>query len=108
MIAHGLVEIIGPIRQELLSGIRELSQFETLRERLRDFVDLEATTSDYEQAAAYGNQCRSVGIQGSSTDFLICAVSLRHDLAIFTEDRDFLGYQKVLPIRLHIPPQPRG
>lgn len=100
LVTQGVVEIIGPIRQELLSGVREHSQFERLRDRLRTFPDLAMTTEDYEEAATYYNRCRSQGIQGSSTDFLICAIAIRHDLAIFTDDRDFLGYKKVLPIRL--------
>lgn len=100
LIKDGLVEIIGPIRQEILSGIRERSQFEQLKDRLSAFVDLTITTEDYEEAAAYYNLCRSKGIQGSGTDLLICAVSIRNDLAIFTSDKDFVEYAKALPIRL--------
>ena len=101
LVTQGIVEIIGPIRQELLSGVREQAQFERLRDRLRTFPDLEIETEDHEEAATFYNRCRSKGIQGSATDFLICAVAVRHDLAIFTDDRDFLGYQKILPIRLY-------
>ena len=101
LVNHGVVEIIGPIRQELLSGIREQSQFERVRENLRRFPDLRITTDDYEEAASFYNRCRSKGIQGSATDFLICAVATRHDLVIFTDDHDFVSYSKVLPIRLY-------
>ena len=101
LLNHGIVEIIGPIRQELLSGIREQSQFERVREHLRRFPDLPITTDDYEEAASFYNRCRSKGIQGSATDFLICAVATRNDLVIFADDRDFVNYSKVLPIRLY-------
>ena len=101
LVNQGLVEIIGPIRQEILSGIRERSKFEVVRNRLRSFPDLEISTGDYEEAASYYNRCRSVGIQGSFTDFVICSVSVRHDLSIFTDDKDFIGYKKILPIRLY-------
>jgi predicted nucleic acid-binding protein len=101
LVNHGVVEIIGPIRQELLSGIRERSQLERVREHLRKFPDLRITTDDYEDAASFCNRCRSRGIQGSSIDYLICAVASRHELAIFTTDRDFAGYAKLLPIRLY-------
>jgi predicted nucleic acid-binding protein len=101
LVNHGLVEVIGPIRQEVLSGIRERSSYEAVREQLRKFNDLEITTADYEEAALYFNQCRSKGIQGSATDFLICAVSVRYELAIFTDDGDFQSYRTVLPIRLY-------
>ncbi len=53
LVAHGSVEIIGPIRQELLSGIRDHSKYETIRDRLRRFPDLEITTEDYEEAAVF-------------------------------------------------------
>ena len=102
LVAEGAVEIIGPIRQELLSGIRDIAKFEVVRDRLRVFPDLAIVPEDYEEAASYYNRCRSKGIQGSSTDFLICALAIRCELAIFTDDRDFLGYQKVLPIRLYV------
>jgi len=101
LLKHGVVEMIGPIRQEVLSGIRNPEKFESIRTRLRAFPDLEIETQDYETAAGYFNGCRSNGIQGSFTDFLICAVSVRNELAIFTDDKDFLGYKKVLPIRLY-------
>ncbi len=101
LVTQGIVEIIGPIRQELLSGVREHAQYGRLRDLLRTFPDLKIETGDYEEAATFYNRCRSKGIRGSATDFLICAVAVRHDLAIFSDDRDFLGYQKVLPIRLY-------
>jgi predicted nucleic acid-binding protein len=101
LVNQGLVEIIGPIRQEILSGIRDRSKFEIVRDRLRTFPDLEIGTADYEEAAAYYNRCRAKGIQGSFTDYVICAAAVRHELAIFTDDKDFLGYKTVLPIRLY-------
>jgi len=101
LVNQGAVEIIGPIRQELLSGIRDRAQFESVREHLRRFIDLPITTDDYEEAASFYNRCRAKGLQGSSTDFLICAMAMRHELVIFTDDQDFIGYRKVLPIRLY-------
>ena len=101
LVNQGLVEIIGPIRQEILSGIRERSKFDVVRDRLRAFPDLEIGTDDYEEAAVYYNRCRSKGIQGSFTDFVICAVAIRHELEVFTDDKDFLRYKTVLPIRLY-------
>ena len=101
LLNHGVVEIIGPIRQEVLSGIREQLQLERVREHLRKFPDLRITTDDYEEAASFYNRCRSKGIQGSATDFLICAVATRNDLVIFTDDHDFVIYSKVLAIRLN-------
>lgn len=101
LIADARVEMIGPIRQEILSGIREPRQFERLRRHLDAFPDLVLTSEDYIAAARYFNVCRSRGIQGSNTDFLICGVAARHGLAIYTTDLDFGKYARYLPIKLH-------
>lgn len=103
LIEEQRVEIIGPIRQELLSGIRTHEQYLQLRNKLQAFVDLDLTTKDFERAAEMFNLCRTKGIQGSNTDFLICAVSERHHLSIFTTDKDFHLYAKYLPILLFQP-----
>jgi predicted nucleic acid-binding protein len=95
------VRILGAIRQEALSGVRSPQQFETLRLRLRAFPDLPLDNEDHELAADFFNQCRRRGVQGSNTDFLICAAAHRHNLAIFTTDLDFPGYHQHLPVRLH-------
>lgn len=101
LIQEGRVVLIGPVRQELLSGIKLKPQFEQLREHLRAFPDLELESADYEDAAAAYNRCRERGIQGSNTDFLICAVAIRHDLAIFTTDGDFKHFARALRFALH-------
>lgn len=101
LVAAHVVEIIGPIRQELLSGVRDKEQFTRLESSLAAFPDLPLVTEDYVLAAKFFNLCRSKGIQGSNTDFLICAVTVRGDLAIFTTDLDFRQYKKCLPINLY-------
>jgi predicted nucleic acid-binding protein len=68
------VQMIGPIRQEILSGIRSKAQFNSLKDRLSNFPDVPVITEDYERAADFFNLCRAKGVQGSNTDFLICAV----------------------------------
>ena len=101
LIDDGMVVIIGPIRQELLSGIRDAAHFEQVRKYLRGFLDTEITLDDYETAASFYNRCRDKGIQGSHVDFLICAVAVQHDFSIFTTDNDFSHYAKILPITLY-------
>ena len=103
LIDEGRVIMLGPIRQELLSGIKDKAQFELLREHLQAFPDLSLETADYEDAAVAFNRCRERGIQGSNTDFLICAAALRRDLAIFTTDGDFRHFSRVLRLKLHEP-----
>ncbi len=92
--------IIGPIRQEILSGIPSKSIYQELKSYLQAFEDLEIITIDYERAAAMFNSCRKAGIQGSHIDFLICAIAERYDLAIFTFDNDFKNYAKQISIKL--------
>ena len=101
LIKEARVQMIGPVRQELLSGIKSQSQFQKLRNHLRSFPDLELTIRDYEYAAEFFNLCRSKGVQGSNTDFLICAIAARNKTPIFTTDRDFILFQLHLPITLH-------
>jgi len=103
LIQRGEAAIMGPIRQELLSGIREQAQFERLRDSLQPFTDLPLQSGDYERAADMFNQCRRAGIQGSNTDFLICACAERNELAIMTTDQDFDTFQSVFPILLASP-----
>ena len=43
--------MIGLIRQELLSGIREQAQFEKVKSALALFLDEQIDTADYEHAA---------------------------------------------------------
>jgi predicted nucleic acid-binding protein len=101
LIADHRVEIIGPIRQEILSGIREEAQFKKVETQLVAFPDIPIMTEDYVIAAKFFNLCRRKGIQGSNTDFLICSVALREGLSIFTQDKDFEYFAEYLPIVLH-------
>jgi predicted nucleic acid-binding protein len=101
LILDGRARLIGPIRQELLSGIREPAQYERLRRYLGAFPDEPITTTDYEQAAQCSNQCRSRGIAGSPVDCLICALALARKWQIFTTDADFKSYSKAMPIKMY-------
>jgi predicted nucleic acid-binding protein len=103
LIGEGRVVMLGPVRQELLSGIRGAAQFRRLRDRLRAFPDVVLAEADYEEAASCFNRCRSRGVQGSNTDFLLCAAALRRSAAVFTTDDDFVHYKKVLNVKLHEP-----
>jgi predicted nucleic acid-binding protein len=95
------VQLIGPIRQEILSGIKSDKQFSELQEYLSAFIDLSIETIDYEKAAEFYNICRRKGVQGSNTDFLICALAFHRDLELFTIDKDFENFQKYIPIKFY-------
>ncbi len=101
LIQDGRAQLVGPVRQELLSGIREEASFKKLRDHLRAFEQVPLDINDYEEAASLNNQCRAKGIAASSIDSLICATALRRNWQIFTTDRDFSRYATVLPLKLH-------
>jgi len=101
LIREGRAQMVGAIRQELLSGIREEERFHKLRDHLRAFEEPRVEVRDYEEAARMHNQCRSRGIAGSAIDFLICAVAGRRNWEIFTTDRDFERYAKVVGVKLY-------
>jgi len=86
--------LCGAVRQELLSGIKNNSQFEILRLRLRSFEDLKTETKDYELAAEIFNICKSKGVQASNTDYLLCALAANNNVSLFTADQDFLLIKK--------------
>ena len=102
LIKRGLVQLMGPIRQEILSGIPTKEQFKKLHTALDFFPDLELTTNDYVTAAAFFNQARKSGIQGSTVDFLIAATAVNNNMHIFSCDKDFQNFRQVLPIKLHL------
>lgn len=103
LMRDGRAVMMGAIRQELLCGIKTATQFEALRSMLTAFDDIALTQQDYEKAAEAFNTCRAHGIQGSNTDFLICAASINHQLPIFSSDNDFQMYRQWLPVRLYAP-----
>ena len=99
-IGDGRVILLGAVRQEILSGIKQQAQFDKLKNHLRAFPNLPLGAEDYELAADYFNICRRNGLQGANTDFLICATANRRNYEIFTTDKDFIGFCQYLPIVL--------
>jgi hypothetical protein len=80
------VVMIGPIRQEILSGIKEAAQFEKLRSALEAFPDEIISTQHYEEAARLFNLCRSRGVECGPVDMLLCAVAAGRNWTILTND----------------------
>jgi len=101
LIKEGRVVMLGLIRQELLSGVKSEKDFIKLRDNLRAFDDYAMIKKDYELAAELYNKFRRKGIQGSNTDFLICAVAIQNGFSIFTIDNDFKIFSKYIKIKLH-------
>jgi hypothetical protein len=103
LVAEGMAALIGPIRQEVLSGIRRLEVFQALRQALLDFPHLTIATEDYDRAAEFFNVCRAGGGTAGPIDMLISSVAYRHAIPVFSVDTDYLMYARHLPLRLHLP-----
>lgn len=101
LVDEGDVVMIGPIRQELLSGMRTQALFDRLSQALRAFPDEVFGTDDYEGAARLSNRCREAGVAVSSVDAVICAAAINRRAAVFTTDRDFERYAALAPLVLH-------
>ena len=101
LIKRHAIQMLGPIRQELLSGAQPQERFNQLKEYLRYYPNLSLDSEDDENAAHYYNICRKNGVQGTATDLLICAVSVRYGLRVFTTDTDFDAYGRHLPLIRH-------
>ena|ERR1019366_267559 len=92
--------ILGLVRQEVLSGIKDSSVFDRIADYLRGFEDFFLDVGDYEQAARCACVCQKNGIAFTAVDMLICGASLRNDLEIMTVDLDFSRYARLMPLRL--------
>lgn len=79
--------IIGPIRHEILSGIRDKAVFAKTKALLDPFRDEEITTDDYVEAARLFNVCRDHGVECGSIDILICTLGVRLQYGILTYDQ---------------------
>ena len=102
LVRDGRAQLTGVVRQELLSGIRDPQRFETLRNYLSAFDDPALAAGDYETAAGMHNRCHGRGVTGSAIDFLLCAVAELRHWQIFTTDKDFEHYRRVLGLTMYV------
>jgi len=95
------VSVPGIVVQELLSGIRESSQFESVKRLLlRGYPILTAAVGDHVLAADVVNRCRRRGVAVSSIDALIAALAINSKARLFTTDEDFERIAGLVPLRL--------
>ncbi|MCU0245146.1 MAG: PIN domain-containing protein [Bryobacter sp.] len=94
--------LIGPVAQELLTGIRTPTQYDELAAALSEIPTLQMEMEDYCQAARFHNECFQRGVAASPPDMLVAAVAARHEMPILTLDGDFHRYSEFLPIRLYL------
>ena len=78
--------IIGPVRQEILSGIRDRAQFKKTQGLLEPFADEAMIPEDFVEAARLFNLCQDHGVHCGPVDILICAVAARLGYGILSND----------------------
>jgi predicted nucleic acid-binding protein len=103
LIQEGRAQLLGVVRQEILTGIREPAKFSKVRSELHEFEDIALTSEDHENAASMSNRCREAGIAATPADMLICAVTQNRRWQVFSSDRDFIHYARILPIQMMTP-----
>ena len=96
LIREGVVQMIGPVRQEILSGIRDYKKYALLREYLSAFDVEMIVSSDYELAAKITNDCMAKGIAISAVDAVIVSMVHSRGWTIYTRDKDFDRYCRVI------------
>ena len=101
LIADGRAVLIGSVRQEILSGVRYVAQFDRLRSALDSFPDEPVRTEDYVEAARISNQCLDAGVLTGNTDCLICAVAIAKGMGVLSTDKDFDHMSSVVPVMLY-------
>jgi predicted nucleic acid-binding protein len=88
--------IIGPVRQEVLSGIRDHAQFTKTQGLLEPFPDEELQSADFIESARLFNVCQDHGVVCGAVDILICAVAARLGYGILTNDSGLARCAEVL------------
>jgi predicted nucleic acid-binding protein len=87
-IQDGRVAMLGLLRQEILSGIKEKAQFDRVKAALDPYLDEPINTADHEYAARAYNECRNQGVEPGTVDILICAVAVRRGWEVLSSDGD--------------------
>lgn len=101
------VALVGPILQELLSGVKDPAIFAHLEAEMErvPLVGLDRRT--YADAARLTNRCQQAGFQPGPVDALIAAACVEHGFPLLTADAHFLEIAKYCPLVV-LPPLGRG
>ncbi len=99
------IVLLGPILQELLSGLRWPRDFERLLKALDPFPLVPLERGTHILAARISNQCRRRGVQTTAGDCLIAAGCVEYGYPLLTADQDFARIARHCDLRL-LPPLP--
>jgi len=98
--------MIGPILQELLSGLKSRDDFEDLRASLSSVVILDLSREVFIAAARIANACRRKGFAAGPIDYMIASACVEYGYPLLTADRHFLRIARYCDLRL-LPPLAR-
>ena len=92
-----------PIYEEVLQGFRDEQAYRKAREALRalPMIETPLPVAVFDAAVDLYRSARRIGLTvRSSTDCLIAACALRHDVEILHRDRDYTTLARVAPLRV--------
>lgn len=92
--------LIGPIIQEILSGIKDNSLFDQIKNHLEFFGYIELSKEDYVNAAELRNELSKKGIAVSSIDSQIATMAISKNLYLATYDKDFKHISKYKKMKI--------
>ena len=96
----------GIVFQELLTGVRDVSQAKKLQRILDGFPLLLATREHHIEAAKISTACRMGGVAAATVDCLIAAHCVFSNSPLLTTDDDFKRIARHAPLKLY--PIPLG
>jgi predicted nucleic acid-binding protein len=90
----------GLVLQELLQGVSGVKGRSQIIERFAALPMILPDRQDHIEAAALRNACRQAGVQIGTIDAVLAQLCIRHDLTMFTTDRDFEYAARHCPLRI--------
>jgi hypothetical protein len=95
------VAVPGIVVQEVLSGVRERRQFDTLKSVvLAGYPVLAASVGDHVLGAQISSTCRRAGVAVATVDALIAAQAVNGRAQLFSLDADCARIARHVPLRL--------
>jgi predicted nucleic acid-binding protein len=94
------IAIPGIVMQEVLSGVRNDADAQSLEDALAGFGLLLATRAIHVAAARLHTRCRARGIGAAMVDCLIAAHAVELGAPLFTADADFTHLATVVDLEL--------
>lgn len=94
------IYLCGIVYQEVLQGIRNKKQYDTVKSYLDQFNFLQTDLHVHHLAAQVFNKCQDKGVSASTVDCLIAALALFHDCFLLTLDNDFQHMARCVNLKL--------